>query len=184
MRTAADHPIEKLLRVRDRVAKSELGEQVTHARWQPIPPPRRGLEDRRDFHISMLIPGFSNAFHRVVLGRGYTAVRAYRAEAAAAADADPELMAMADAACSAFTPADGMLMAQLRGRCQLPFWSRLAIVEYRKRGYSIPAIADAFRCSLRTVVNAIGRGMFFSPHRRLTRFQLNPPSKIPRKPRQ
>jgi hypothetical protein len=129
----------------------------------------------------MLLPGLSSAFHRAVLDRGSTAIRGYRAEAQAAADLDPDLSRDATAAAASITPADGMLMARLRGSCQLPFWSRLAIVEYRKRGYTIPAIAKAFHCSPRTVVNVVRRSVFLSPDRKLTRFQLNPPSKIPPK---
>jgi hypothetical protein len=129
----------------------------------------------------MLLPGLSNAYHRAVLDRGSTSVREYRAEAQAAADRDPELRRDVSAAAALISPADGMLMARLRKQCQLPFWSRLAIVEYRKKGYTIPAIAAAFRCSPRTVTNVIQTSVFFSPNRKLTWFQLNPPAKIPPK---
>jgi hypothetical protein len=155
-----------------------LSAQVSRAKWRPVPPPRRGDRDRLKFYVSMLLPGLSAAFHQTVLNRCYTSVREYRAEADAAADADPELRQLANAAASALTPADGMLMAQLRGECQLQFWSRVAIVEYRKQGYTIPTIAQAFRCSLRTVVNVTCSSIFLSPHRRLTHFQLHPPAKF------
>lgn len=158
----------------------DLSEQLSHARWQPVLPPPRG-EDRRAFHVSILVPGLSNAFHRTVLRRGYTAVRGYRAEAEAAAGQDPVLRRDAYAFAASITPADGMLMATMRGDCQFQFWSRIAIVEYRKLGHTIPAIAKAFRCSPRTVTNVIRTSVFFSPDRKLTRFQLDPPSKIPRK---
>jgi hypothetical protein len=164
-------------------ADEPLAAQVSHAQWRPIAPPRRGERDRRSFYVSMLMPGFSNAYHRAVLRRGYTSIRKYRLEAEAAAHADPELVTLAHAAVTKFSPADGMLMAQFRNGCQLPFWSKLAIVEYRKRGHTIPAVAQAFHCSPRTIVNVTRNTVFVMPQRRLTYFQQNPPSKIASKGR-
>ncbi|WP_254557606.1 hypothetical protein, partial [Salmonella enterica] len=58
-------------------------------------------------------------------------------------------------------------------------WSRLAIAEYRKRGFSRRQIAAAFCCSIGTVANVLqGKGSsyeVFSFERRLTIFQANPP---------
>lgn len=72
-------------------------------------------------------------------------------------------------------------MAQVRGRAQLPTWSRLAIGEYRNRGFSRREIADAFRCSPGTVANVLqGKGAtyaLFSGERRLTHAQQHPPGR-------
>ncbi|WP_218821545.1 hypothetical protein, partial [Sphingobium sp. Z007] len=75
----------------------------------------------------------------------------------------------------------GLQMARVRGKAQLPAWSRLAIGEYRKRGFSRCEIATAFRCSLGTVANILqGKGTtygLFSGERRLTQAQRQPPGR-------
>lgn len=126
----------------------------------------------------MLIPGIAHAFHAQVLSRSLTSIRKYRAEASAMLVEDPDLQAAVDVAVRSLTPADGLLMARLRGPCQLPFWSRLAIAQFRKNGYTIAELAEAFSCSRRTIVNVLGKTSFVSAERRLTRSQQHPPNKF------
>jgi hypothetical protein len=148
--------------------------------WQPIRPPRRG-EDRTAFHVQMLMPGFSLAFHAAALGRSRSSLNVYRSAALEAARSDPSIMAGVDAIVRAIRPEDGLQMARLRGKAQLTAWSRLAIGEYCKRGFSRREIATAFRCSPGTVANVLqGKGTayaLFSGERRLTNAQRNPPNK-------
>ncbi len=161
--------------------KTGLTAQLSHARWRPIAPPQPGLKDRHAFHVSLLLPGIAHAFHAQVLNLGLTTIGKYLAAARAAFLNDPHLREAVDDAARGMTPADGLLMARLRGPCQLPFWSRLAIVQYRKEGHSIPELAEVFICSPRTIVNAIKRSDFTSAERRLSQHQENPPGKF--KPR-
>lgn len=151
--------------------------------WQPVRPPRRG-EPRTAFHAQMLMPGFSLAFHAAALGRSRTSIMSYRAAAIEAARSDPRVLEAVDAAIWAMRPEHGLAMAQARGTAQLPYWSRLAICDYRKRGLSRPAIANAFRCSLGTVANVLqGKGSsysLFSGVRCLTSAQRNPPRRMRR----
>lgn len=148
--------------------------------WQPIRPPKRG-EDPTAFHAQLLMPGFSLAFHAKALRRSRSSVATYRAAAIEAARSDPAIIAAIDAAVWAMRPEHGLQMAQVRGRAQLPAWSRLAMGEYRKRGFSRREIAAAFCCSPGTVANVLkGRGTtyaLFSGERLLTKFQKHPPGR-------
>lgn len=155
-----------------------LVQQVTQALWRPVLPPRRE-EDRRAFRIAMLLAGFTNAYHMHTLGRCQTSIAAYRAEAA---EHEAELRSEVMAAAAAISPADGMLMARLRGMCWMPYWSRVAVAHYRKLGHSQAEIAKAFLCSERTVYSIVNGSMFLIPDRRKTIYQLNPPSRKQRQP--
>lgn len=145
--------------------------------WRPVRPPKRGW-DRAAFHAYMLMPGFSLAFHATTLGRSRSSLNVYRAAAIAAAQTDPTIMAAVDVAVRALRAEDGLEMAHVRGRAQLPAWSRLAIGEYRRRGLSRRELADAFRCSPGTIANVLqGKGTtyaLFSGERRLTHAQQHP----------
>lgn len=148
--------------------------------WQPVRPPRRG-QDRTAFHAYMLVPGLTLAFHAVTLRRSRTTVASYRAAAIQAAGRNPSIAPAVDAAVRAMRPPHGLQMARLRGTIQLPFWSRLAIYDYRKRGFSRREIAAAFRCSPGTVANVLqGKGRAdgrFTGERSLTYTQRNPPGR-------
>ena len=150
------------------------------ATWQPIRPPKRG-QSRTAFHVYILLPGFSLAFHAETLGRSRTSIATYRAAAIKAARSDRSILAAVDAAVWAMRAEDGLQMARLRGKAQLPSWSRLAIGEYRKRGVSRRDIATAFRCSTGTVANVLqGKGTayaLFSGERRLSHAQRDPPGR-------
>lgn len=145
--------------------------------WQPVMPPRRGA-DRTEFYAYILLPGFSLSFHAATLGRSRSSLNVYRSAAMKAAKADPAVMEAIEAAVSRIRPEDGLRMAQLRKGAQLPSWSRLAIYDYRRRGFSRREIAAAFQCSPGTVANILqGKGTayaLFSGERRLTPSQLRP----------
>lgn len=159
---------------------AELAMVVRGASWQPVIPPRRGA-DRTEFYAYILLPGFSLSFHAAALGRSRSSLNVYRSAAMKAAKADPAVMEAVEAAVSRIRPEDGLRMAQLRRGAQLPSWSRLAIYDYRRRGFSRREIAAAFRCSLGTVANVLqGKGTvyaLFSGQRRLTAAQRNPPGR-------
>ena len=129
----------------------------------------------------MLFPGLSISFYAAVLGRSRSSVAAYRAAAIEAARSNPTIAVAVNAAVRGMRAEHGLQMARLRGSAQLPSWSRLAICEFRKRGFSRREIAAAFGCSLGTVANVLqGRGVsyaVFSGERRLTRAQHNPPGR-------
>ena len=153
------------------------------ATWQPVLPPRRGM-DRTKFYAYILLPGFSLAFHAAALGRSRSSLNVYRAAASEAAKTNPAVMEVVDATVCKIRPEDGLRMAQIRRGAQLPSWSRLAIYEYRRRGFSRREIAAAFRCSPGTVANILqGKGTayaLFSGERRLTHAQQRPPGRWPR----
>lgn len=146
--------------------------------WQPVSPPKRG-KDRTAFHAFMLLPGLSLSFYAAALGRSRSSVTTYREAAAEAARSDPAIMAAVETAIVKLSHDDGLQMARIRGKTQLPSWSRLAIGEYRKRGFTRREIATAFRCSPGTVANVLqGKGSayaLFSGERRLTHAQQRPP---------
>jgi transcriptional regulator with XRE-family HTH domain len=154
--------------------------------WQAVYPPKRG-QSRTGFHAFMLLPGLSLAFYAAALGRSRSSVATYRAAAIAAAQIDPAILATVDTAIRAIRAEDGLQMARLRGSAQLPAWSRLAIGEYRKRGFSRREIATAFRCSPGTVANVLqGKGTtyaLFSGERRLSNAQQHPPGQWFKRPR-
>ena len=157
----------------------------TSSTWQPIPPPGRKQSGDANaptrFHAYMLLPGLSTSFHVVTLGRSRSSIALYRARAAEAASNDPAVAAALADMISNLRAEDGLRMAQLRGRSQLPYWSRLAMFDYRKRGWSQKDLAEAFRCSRGTVGNILRHaGMTYDPlsgERQLTGPQMNPPAK-------
>ncbi len=163
---------------------SERAPRIEGEPWQPVRPPKRG-KDRTAFHAFMLVPGFSLSFYAAALGRSRSSVAAYRAAAIEAARSDPAIMAAVDAAVWSMRAEHGLKMARLRGKAQLPAWSRLAIGEYRKRGFTRREIAAAFRCSPGTVANVLqGKGSayaLFSGERRLTQAQQHPPGRWQRR---
>jgi len=154
--------------------------EVEPPRWQPIQPPRRG-EDRTAFHIHMLLPGLSTAFHAATLRRCRSSISNYRRQASVAAESDPVIRQGVNDAVSSLCPEHGLQMARIRGDAQLPHWARLAILDYRKRGFRLHQIAAAFRCSPGTVANVLrGKGRsygVFSGERCLTACQRKPPNR-------
>lgn len=158
----------------------------TATRWTPVAPPQRG-RDRTAFHTYMLLPGLSVAFHSETLKRCRSSIANYRKQAVAEAALNPTIMEGVESALSELRPDHGMQMARIRGTAQLPYWARLAILEYRKRGFRLEQIAAMFCCSRGTVANVLhgkSRGYeVFSGERRLTLCQRQPPNRwLPKKP--
>lgn len=155
----------------NRAATAPLISELTRASWRPLKPTEAGHT------VAMLVPGFTSAYWMHVHCRCYTTIAKWKAKARRMTELDPELRPAVAAAMCSITPADGMLMSRMRGPAQMPFWARLAVVEYRKLGYGVTEIARAFQCSPRTVGNVVRRSLFLSPHRVLTEYQRNPPAK-------
>jgi len=149
--------------------------------WQPIRVPRRG-QDRTAFHAFVLLPGLSVSFLASVLGRSRSSISAYRRTAADTAVSDSRIFEAVAAAVSGMQAEHGLQMARLRGSSQLPGWSRLAIREFYKQGWTRKRIAKEFLCSISTVNNVIqGKNSAYQPlsqNRILTKHQQNPPNKL------
>lgn len=152
--------------------------------WHPPKPPKRGaryVSKLRAFYAYILSPGFTMAFHSIVLNRSPTSIAAYRAKALRAAKAEPEILEMVTAYVRLIGPQQALEMAQARGAAQMPYWSRLAVCEWHRQGLSRAEIAKAFRCAPGTVDNILhAKGKFFegfSGNRRLTYAQLAPPGR-------
>lgn len=147
--------------------------------WQPIRVPARG-QDRTAFHAFVLLPGLSISFLAAVLERSRSSVSAYRRAARKAAQTDPAISEAIDATVWTLQAEHGLQMSRLRGRSQLPIWSRLAIRDYGKRGFTRRQIANAFGCSVSTVNNVLGcKAKSFPPflgERKLTNSQQCPPN--------
>ncbi len=155
----------------------DLNSQASRTIWRPVLPPTPG-EPLAPFYISLLLPGLSTSFLQTVLRRSYNTVRKYKAQAREASVSDPAIMQGVHELMAGLSPSDGLAMALVRGRCQLPFWSRIAIAEYVKAGSTISSVSAAFRCSSRTVSNIIHRSVFLNPDRVLAAQQLNPPGRF------
>ena len=159
---------------------SEKPLKIEGDQWRPVNPPGRG-EDRTAFHAFMLLPGFSISFYSAVLSRSRSSIANYRAAAIKAARLDLAIVEFVNSAVCAISAEDGLEMARQRGKAQLPSWSRLAMREFSKRGFTHREIAAAFRCSPGTAANVLqGKGTsyaLFSGARRLTHAQRNPPGK-------
>lgn len=161
-----------------------IGNSATSPQWQPVPPPARAERDvakLNSFWAYILTPGFTQAFHAATFNRSLTSIANYRANALKAAQADPAIMDMVEDRVRAISAEDGWRMAQVRGEAQMPYWSRLAMRDYRKRGLNRRELSAAFRCSLGTVANVlVGEGCAYQPfsgERRLTAAQLDPPGR-------
>lgn len=142
--------------------QGSLISEISKSEWRPRFPGEQGHE------VMILLPGFSTSYWMRACGKCYSTIAAWKAKAQADEDALRSAMSM-------LTSADGLAMARYRGPTQMPFWSRLAIAEYRKRGFRVREIAGAFECSERTVANVIGQACFLDPVRRLTEYQQRPP---------
>lgn len=84
-----------------------------------------------------------------------------------------------------------LALARRRGNGQLPYWSRLAVLDYRKRGYSRAELAAIFRCGEKTVSRILNhqgwRHEWVTGKVRLTQGQRRPPAagygKVEKSPR-
>lgn len=163
---------------------SNCSVETAKAPWQPVRPPKRDASEaaRADFQASMLLPGFSTAFHAATLNRSRSSILTYRRQAQEAASRNPAIGKLMLAQLSALTAEDGRQMARLRGGSQLPHFALLAICEFRERGLSRREIASDFRCSPGTVAHALQfRNRSYEPLsgvRRLTSVQRKPPGQF------
>ena len=141
--------------------------------------PARRLQPTRSLAIYLLTPGFSRSYHQQVLGVSDTTVAKYMSWSRKLAERDEEVLEAARANAASITAEDGLKMAQRRQRAHMPWWSRLAIVEFVERLGNTTEVALLFRCSPRTVQ----LGLKSSPiaydlltgERRLSRTQSKPP---------
>ena len=116
--------------------------------------------DRRDFYIYLLTPGFSFSYHQHVLGVSDLTLRKYIRLAQRAAALDPTIQNDVMINIASITPADGLQMALIRGRCHLPHWSRLAICQAYSGTDNLCEVARMFMCSpsaARSAVKLTGR---------------------------
>jgi hypothetical protein len=152
-----------------------LIENLSQSTWRPLilPPRLSAGADLRPLYVALLMDGFRTSYHMHVLGRSYDALSQYRRDAIEASKSDETLRRDALAGMSALTPSDGLYMARIRGDCQLPYWSRLAILDYRKQGYTLKEIGEAFICSPRNVVKVINQ-VYLIPVLKLTPAQRQP----------
>jgi hypothetical protein len=127
----------------------------------------------------LLTPGLSRACFQRALGVSNATIWKYMDWARELARDDPRIGQLIAANVSSITREDGLLMAQRRGACQLPFWSRLAIFEFLQI-YDAARVANIFRCSRRTVHNVrAGRCTGYDPLtgvRQLSVTQTRPPA--------
>ena len=140
---------------------------------------RRRPARSRDLAVYLLTPGFSRAYHQNALGVSDTTIDKYVQWSRELALGDPTLLDSVSENAASITPEDGLMIAQRRGRAHLPWWSRLAIAEFRHRLGSTGEVAALFNCSRRTVQLVLKTCPIaydpFSGERRLSRTQASPP---------
>jgi hypothetical protein len=155
--------------------------------WQTLSGtgPRR-LNADIELAIYLLTPGFSRAYHQEALKTSNATLWKYMRWAVDLAQHNPGIGGQVMANLASITAQDGLLMAQRRGRAQLPYWSRLAICEYLEIHRSATAVAKMFGCSARTIYN-VQRGACLAYHRltgdrQLSASQTAPPAARQRLP--
>ncbi len=142
--------------------------------------PRR-LERARELAAYVLTPGFSRAYYQQTLGVSNATVWKYTRWAKELLAQDPSIAAMVAANTGSITREDALRMAQRRGNCQLPFWSRLAICELANETRDVHRVAAMFRCSPRTIEYVrSGRCVSYdilTGERRISSSQAAPPAR-------
>src|SRR5574338_674451 len=125
-------------------------------------------------------PGFARAYHQQMLGVSNATVWKYMRWAREFAGQEPRIDDMAAANVGSITREDAVRMAQRRGPCHLPFWSRLAMCELVQEIGDVRRVALMLKCSPRTVEYArAGRCFAFdllTGERRLSSSQAAPPA--------
>ncbi len=146
---------------------------------KPDPFRRRRLARSRDLAVYLLTPGFSRAYHQHALGVSDTTIARYIQWGQEFALSDQTILDSVRENASSITREDGLKMAQRRGRAHLPWWSRLAIADFRDRLGSTAEVASLFKCSRRTVQLILKTWPIaydpLSGERRLSRTQTSPP---------
>ena len=123
----------------------------------------RKLERDPQLAAYLLTPGFSRSYHQHVLRTSNATIWKYMAWARELARRDPKIDEMVSANVGSITRDDAIQMAQRRGPCQLPFWSRLAVCECLL-DTDAGRVAVIFGCSKRTLVNIrVGRCVSYDP---------------------
>jgi len=115
----------------------------------------RPLRRQAELAIYLLTPGFSQAYHRHALAVSDTTVAKYLAWSRDLVAGDASVSDRVSANVASITAEDGLAFAQLRGSAHLPWWSRLAIAEFRHRLNNTVEVARLFNCSRRTVQLAL-----------------------------
>lgn len=157
---------------------------VTSLPWLQFSPAMQdaAAAGSRAFLAYMLVPGFTIGFHAATLSRSRSSVRGYILAGNKALAEEPLLVRLVADLARAIRPEDGLAMANARGAAQLPHWSRLAMREYHRRGWTRAELAERFRCSAATVALVLqGKGVAFaamSGARRLTISQKSPPNQF------
>jgi hypothetical protein len=140
---------------------------------------RRRMKPSRDLAVYLLTPGFSHAYHQQALGVSDTTVAKYVQWSREVARIDLTILQSVRENVASITAEDGLMMAQRRGAAHLPWWSRLAIAEFRDRLMSTSEVASLFECSRRTVQLVLKTWPTaydpLSGKRRLSRTQASPP---------
>lgn len=128
----------------------------------------------------LLTPGFTRAYHQRALCVSNATIWKYMAWAHALARDDPRIGQLVADNVNSISREDGLAIAQRRGPCQLPFWSRLAILEFLQIYEDAAKVARAFKCSARTVHNIrAGRSTCYDPLtgvRQISSSQVRPPA--------
>ena len=140
--------------------------------------PRRLIRDG-DLAAFLLTPGCSRAYLQQALAVSNATLWNYMRWAQELALRDPGIDRRVADNLESITARDGLIMAQRRGRAQLPYWSRLAISEYLEIHRSATYVAKIFGCSTRTIYN-VQRGSCLAYHplsgdRQLSVTQAEPP---------
>lgn len=142
-------------------------------------PPR--LRRECELAIYLLTPGFSQAYHRQALGVSGATIAKYLVWSRQLAAADPSIAELVQQNAASITADDGIQFAQQRGPAHLPWWSRLAMAEFKHRLNSTAEVAKLFNCSRRTVQLALKNLPFsydfLTGERRLSSTQFSPPGK-------
>lgn len=120
----------------------------------------------------LLLQGFSAPALRNMIGVTSRTVRARQSALREGGVTPPDM--------SLLTSQVALLLAQRRGRAQLPYCARLSILDHWKWGHDRKALARMFRCSKATVARVLRHeGWRYPDHSgvpRFTQIQRRPPA--------
>ena len=154
--------------------------QLSRANWSVPHLSPRLTGTFQDFAEWLLLPGMSLSLQAHLLSRSVTFARKHRLRAEQMARCCPEIEKRVKRTVATLSPQDGLKMARLRGRCQLPFWSKLALANYRKQGEPLIRLSKAFLCSERCIQYVLSHTNFAQADRMLSSVQLCPPKQFTR----
>ena len=120
----------------------------------------------------LLLNGFSASALGSLIGVTGRTVRARQRALRANGAQPPDVVLLTSQA--------ALQLAQRRGGAQLPHCARVAILDYRRTGYSRPVLAKLFKCSVSTIARVLAHRSWRYPDNlnegRLTRSQRRPPA--------